>query len=134
MSFRNASVDLIVVFILSFGLLITSAIYGIFMALPLLAALVLFASCLYARGFPLSALVNMSITGAKKSFPVIQVLLLIGILTATWIAAGTVPALVYYGTSLLSGQFFILWAFLLTSLVSILTGTALNEDIVIAHG
>ena len=124
MSFRNASVDLIVVFILSFGLLITCAIYGIFMALPLLAALVLFASCLYARGFALSALVNMSITGAKKSFPVIQVLLLIGILTATWIAAGTVPALVYYGTSLLSGQFFILWAFLLTSLVSILTGTA----------
>ncbi|MEM9150921.1 MAG: hypothetical protein AAGB19_10760 [Cyanobacteria bacterium P01_F01_bin.3] len=49
--------------------------------------------------------------------PVIQVLLLIGILTAVWMAAGTVPALVYYGTGLVSGRFFILWAFLLTSMI-----------------
>ena len=116
--------DLIVAFVISFVLLVTSAICGVFIAFPLLIALVLFSGVLIARGFSLRALCHMGWLGAKRSLPVVQVLLLIGMLTAVWIAAGTVPALVYYGTSLLSGRFFILWAFLLTSMVSVLTGTA----------
>jgi len=116
--------DLIVVFSISFALLITSAIQGIFIAYPLLIALALFIAVLLNRGFSLRALLKMGIAGARQSFPVVQVLLLIGMVTAIWMAAGTVPALVYYGTGLISGKFFLLWAFLLTSAVSILTGTA----------
>lgn len=121
---RRQPIDLIVVFLVSFGLLLTSAIRGIFIAFPLAIALTLFSAVLFARGFSLRALFCMGWAGAKKSLPVIQVLLLIGVLTAVWMAAGTVPALVYYGTGLISGRFFILWAFVLTSVVSVLTGTA----------
>jgi len=116
--------DLIVVFIVSFALLITCAVRGIFIVFPLAIALSLFSGVLLTRGFSPTAILQMGWFGAKKSLPVVQVLLLIGCLTAVWMAAGTVPALVYYGTGLISGRFFILWAFLLTGIVSVLTGTA----------
>lgn len=124
MSPTRHPIDLVVVFLISFALLVTSAIRGIFIAFPLAIALALFSGVLLTRGFSPKALLHMGWLGAKKSLPVIQVLLLIGMLTAIWMAAGTVPALVYYGTGLISGRFFILWAFLLTSVVSVLTGTA----------
>ena len=116
--------DLIAVLLISFGLLITSAINGIFIAYPLLAALLLLISILLRRGFPLKALLKMGLLGARQALPVVKVLLLIGIITAVWMAAGTVPALVYYGTSLVSGQIFLLWAFMLTGVVSTLIGTS----------
>ena len=66
----------------------------------------------------------MAFAGAKQALPVVYILLLIGVLTAVWMAAGTVPALVYYGTQLISPRFFILWAFLLSSAISGLIGTS----------
>jgi NhaC family Na+:H+ antiporter len=56
--------------------------------------------------------------------PVLTILLLIGAVTATWMAAGTVPAIVSYGIRLINPHWFILAAFLLTSLVSLLIGTS----------
>ncbi|MEL6555829.1 MAG: Na+/H+ antiporter NhaC family protein [Cyanobacteria bacterium J06621_11] len=116
--------DLIAVLLISFGLLITSAINGIFIAYPLLAALLLLIGILLRRGFSLKALLKMGLLGARQALPVVKVLLLIGIITAVWMAAGTVPALVYYGTGLVSGQFFLLWAFMLTGVISTLIGTS----------
>ncbi len=121
---QSKNLDLIVVLLLSFCLLVGSASAGIFIAYALAASLLLFVSVLNRRGFPLSALLRMGLAGARQSLPVVQVLLLIGMVTAVWMAAGTVPALVYYGTRLISAQFFVLWAFLLSSAVSILIGTS----------
>ena len=116
--------DLIAVLFISFGLLVISALTQTFIAYPLMVALGLFTAVLIRRGFSLSSLFTMAIAGARLALPVVYVLLLIGILTAVWMAAGTVPALVYYGTGLISARFFILWAFLLTSIVSVLMGTS----------
>ncbi|MEO1621902.1 MAG: Na+/H+ antiporter NhaC family protein, partial [Cyanobacteria bacterium J06632_3] len=121
---NNNNLDLVAVLLISFGLLLLSALTGRFMAYPLLCALLLFVAALYRRGFSLSALFRMGLSGARQSIPVVQVLLLIGMVTAVWMAAGTVPALVYYGTELMSPRFFILWAFVLTAGVSVLTGTS----------
>ncbi len=120
--FKN--LDLIGVLLISFALLVTSALIGSFMAYPLLAALILFILMLMRRGFSLKSLLRMGFIGARQSLPVVKVLLLIGMVTAVWMAAGTVPALVYYGTGLISPRFFILWAFLLTGAVSVLMGTS----------
>lgn len=66
----------------------------------------------------------MGIQGSRKALPVFTILLLIGAVTSTWMAAGTVPAIVYYGIQLINPRWFILAAFLLTSLVSVLIGTS----------
>ncbi len=118
------NLDLIGVLFLSFALLVASALSGGYIAYPLLAALVLFTVTLKRRGFSLTSLLRMGVQGARQSLPVVNVLLLIGMITAVWMAAGTVPALVYYGTGLISPRFFVLWAFLLTSAVSLLMGTS----------
>ena len=116
--------DLAIVLLLSFCLLVGSALAGIFIAYALAISLFLLMVTLHRRGFAVTALLRMGLRGARQAFPVVQVLLLIGMVTAVWMAAGTVPALVYYGTQMMSAQFFILWAFILSGAVSILIGTS----------
>jgi NhaC family Na+:H+ antiporter len=43
---------------------------------------------------------------------------------AVWIAAETVPVLVYRGIKSIDSQYFIFWAFILTSVISVLLGTS----------
>lgn len=123
----NNNLDLITVLLLSFGLLVSSALTGTFIAYPLLVSLILFMAVLVRRGFAVRSLLKMGQVGALQALPVVKVLLLISMITAIWMASGTVPALVYYGTNLISPRFFILWAFILTGLVSTLIGTSFGS-------
>ncbi|NJK38168.1 MAG: Na+/H+ antiporter NhaC family protein [Oscillatoriales cyanobacterium RM2_1_1] len=116
--------DLILVFLVSFLLLIFSTLQGYFIAYPLLISMGFLVMVLIRRGFSFEALMTMAATGGKKSFSVISILILIGAVIATWLAAGTVPALIYYGMKWIHPQLFILSAFLLTSVVSLLIGTS----------
>lgn len=116
--------DLLFFVIISFFLLLVSAIKGYFVVYPLLASLAIFIAILLNRGFQLNNLIKMAVAGSQKSFSVISILLLIGAVMAVWMAAGTVPVLVYWGIKLISPQYFIFWAFVLTSMVSLLLGTS----------
>jgi len=64
-------------------------------------------------------------TGEKFAavFPVILILLSIGMLIGTWMFSGTIPMLVYYGVKLVNPQFMIVTAFLVTAAMS-LTGSS----------
>lgn len=108
----------------SVTLLLLCSLKGVYIAYPLLLILALFWGICWQRGFTMQALWQMSWQGCRKALPVLSILTLIGAVTATWIAAGTVPAIVYYGTQLIQPQGFVLAAFLLTSLVSLLIGTS----------
>jgi NhaC family Na+:H+ antiporter len=116
--------DFLLVFIVSFVLLLFSSMQGYFVAYALLAAMIMFVVVLVNRGYKLKGLVAMAAIGSRKSLPVLTVLLPIGALTAIWMAAGTIPAIVYYGMTLMHPQYFILAAFVLTSLVSLLIGSS----------
>lgn len=116
--------DLLIAIASSFILLLISTRKGIFIAYPLLAAMLIFILLLVRRGFTLKNLLLMAFRGSKKSISVFSVLLIIGVVTAVWMAAGTVPAIVYYGIRLINPKFFILAAFLLTGFVSLLIGTS----------
>ncbi|MGG6295973.1 Na+/H+ antiporter NhaC family protein [Leptolyngbya sp. AN02str] len=115
---------MLVTLLLSFGLLLWSALQGVFVAYPLLVSMALFMLVLMRHGFTLRELGRMAIAGGKKSFPVISVLLLIGAVTASWMAAGTVPAIMYYGLQVVHPRSFVPVAFLLSSGVSLLIGTS----------
>lgn len=52
------------------------------------------------------------------------ILLLIGGLTATWMASGVVPAMVYYGLQILSPQYLLVAAVVIASIVSVATGSS----------
>ena len=54
----------------------------------------------------------------------IIILLSIGALTATWMLSGIVPTMIYYGLKLIHPKIFIVLAFLLCALVSLLAGSS----------
>ena len=116
--------DLLFALLFAFGLLFASGLQGIFIAYPLLLTLILFVLLYLRRGYSLKPLMGMIYAGARKSFSVLSILLPIGALIAAWMASGTVPALVFYGIKLIHPEYFVLSAFLLTSLVSVLMGTS----------
>ena len=115
---------LIFFLIISFLLLLISVWQGVFIVYPLLASLTVLFLLLCQRGFKPRTLLILALTGSKKSFSVIYILLLIGGLIAVWMTAGTVPALVYYGIQMINPHYFILSAFILSILVSLLIGTS----------
>lgn len=116
--------DLILFLIFSFVLLLISVFKGYFIVYPLLASMIALFFLLLKRGFEPNKLFTLAWNGSKKSFSVIYILLLIGIVISIWMTAGTVPAIVYYGIQIINPSYFIVSAFLLTILVSLLIGTS----------
>ncbi len=59
-----------------------------------------------------------------KAMPALLIVICVGLLIGSWIAAGTIPMLVYYGLKIISPKFFLLTASLVCSVVSLFTGTS----------
>ncbi len=59
-----------------------------------------------------------------KSMASILILLLIGTLSGTWLLSGVVPALIYYGLDMLEPRIFLFAAVVISSLVSLATGSS----------
>lgn len=116
--------DVILFLIFSFTLLVISAFRGYFIVYPLLISMISLFYLLLKRGFKLDQLFSLAWNGSKKSFSVIYILLLIGAVIAIWMTAGTVPAIVYYGIQIINPSYFIVSAFFLSLLVSLLIGTS----------
>ncbi|WP_411843743.1 Na+/H+ antiporter NhaC [Salinicoccus sp. HZC-1] len=60
----------------------------------------------------------------NMAMPAILVLISIGILIGTWMIAGTIPMMIYYGLELINPQFIVLIAFIVSAIISIVTGTS----------
>lgn len=110
-----------------FILLMLSVYKGINIFYPLFLGLIIFIIIAYRRGFKPKELGDMVLKGSRKSFAIISILLLIGAITGIWRASGTVAYIVYYGIKLMNPSYFILYAFVLTSIVSFLLGTSLGS-------
>lgn len=60
----------------------------------------------------------------SKIWGALLILVIVGFMIGSWMIGGTIPMLIYYGLKLISPKYLALTAFLLTSIVSILTGTS----------
>ncbi len=116
--------DIILVFALSFVLLLFSILKGVFIGYSLIVCFLLFALLAFRKGFSIKEILTMSYNGGKKVFLVLRIFVLIGAITAAWMASGTVAGIVYYGIELMHPKFFFLYAFLICVIVSFLLGTA----------
>jgi NhaC family Na+:H+ antiporter len=116
--------EITVAFIFCFLLLIYSSVKGIFVGYTLIIGLLIFIVLACKRGFKFIDVIHMAYAGGKKSFIVLEIFILIGAVTSTWMASGTVSAIVYYGMQFLNPNIFVVYVFLITSLVSFLLGTS----------
>jgi len=60
----------------------------------------------------------------RKALPAILIMLCVGVMIGTWMAAGTIPMIVYFGLKLISPQFFLVTACLVCSITALATGTS----------
>lgn len=58
-----------------------------------------------------------------KGLPAMLIVVVVGALIGSWLAAGTIPMLIYYGLGLIAPKMFLVTASLATGIVSLLTGT-----------
>ncbi len=77
-----------------------------------------------SRKMPPSQLFRASLRGVRSVKNILALFLLIGMMTSLWRSAGTIPAIIAYSSRLIHPSVFVLMAFLLNCLVSVLTGTA----------
>ena len=63
----------------------------------------------------------------KKAFIAIFIFVFVGMIIGTWMLSGTIPMMLYYGLKWMDPNMYLVSAFLLTSLVSLCTGTSFGS-------
>lgn len=76
------------------------------------------------KGHRAEAVFRMSVSGIKTVKNVLMIFGLIGLITALWRAAGTIPVIVCYSARLIYPSAFLLLTFVLNAMLSVLTGTS----------
>ncbi|SHJ25695.1 Na+:H+ antiporter, NhaC family [Dethiosulfatibacter aminovorans DSM 17477] len=76
------------------------------------------------KGLPWSV-INESIEyGGKMAMGSVMILMIIGMITGSWIASGTVPMMIYWGLKLISPNIFLVSACIICGIISIVTGSS----------
>lgn len=60
----------------------------------------------------------------EMGMPSILVLLMVGFISSSWLASGTIPALIVYGLKVLNPSIFLVATFLITAIVGVATGSS----------
>jgi Na+:H+ antiporter, NhaC family len=113
----------VVLAVFAVGLLACS-LAGVPTVMPLLAGFILFFVYGLVRGHGWPEMARASWNGVRTAAKILITFMLIGVLTATWRASGTIVYIVNATSGLCSGSVIVLATFLLCSLVSFLTGTS----------
>lgn len=73
---------------------------------------------------PLSVMEEGILHGTKIATISMMILMFIGVMIPAWIAAGTIPSLIYYGVQIISPSVFLLTTILVCSISTLATGTS----------
>ena len=106
------------------AILLFCVILGVPLLFALAAGLVLFLLYGLRRGFAPRELAGMCVQGIMTVRNILITFFLIGVLTALWRAAGTIPVIVSFASRLIRPSVCLLMAFLLNCGLSMLTGTS----------
>ncbi len=112
------------VFVLVISLYVGIRIFDISPHIPLVIATVAAGLVAAAKGVDWERLEMGMVKGISVALPSILILMAIGMLIGTWIASGVVPYMITLGLKLLSPGFFLPAACLISSIVSLSTGSS----------
>ncbi len=76
------------------------------------------------QGYSWKELEDGIMDSIRKGMPAMAIVIIVGIMIAAWIVSGSIPMLVYYGLKIVSPQLFLVTACVVSSIVSVLTGTS----------
>ncbi|MDO9548693.1 MAG: Na+/H+ antiporter NhaC [Candidatus Marinimicrobia bacterium] len=92
--------------------------------IPLISAAAVAAIVAVFSGYRWEKIRTGMINTIKISLPAILVLMIIGMIIGTWITAGIVPTMIYYGLKIISPRVFLLATALICCIVSLATGSS----------
>ena len=105
-------------------LVIGIVIYGVDPHIPMIIGIVIAALMSIHLGFTWDDIQKFMVKGINQAMISILILSIIGVLIGTWIDAGVVPTMIYYGLKILHPNIFFLAACLICSITSLATGTS----------
>ena len=92
---------------------------------PLLLLVAVFTGCVAkAHGLTFDEMMAGIKEKINLAMPSILVLISVGMLIGTWMIAGTVPMMIYYGIQIVSAKYIVFVSFIIAAVVSIVTGTS----------
>ncbi|TCP30958.1 transporter (NhaC family) [Scopulibacillus darangshiensis] len=100
------------------------AIYEIKAEFVLISATLFATVFAYFHGYHWNDIQELMAKKFKTALPGALILLSVGMLVGTWIAAGTIPLLVNYGLELINPKYLYITAFVVTAIISLCTGTS----------
>ncbi|GAU78232.1 Na+/H+ antiporter NhaC [Fusibacter sp. 3D3] len=92
--------------------------------ITLIAASVVASIVALYSGFTWDDIQEGILYGCKIAMLPMLILMMVGVLIASWIPAGTIPTLIYYGLKILSPQIFLFTVCLICSVASLATGSS----------
>lgn len=115
---------LLIAFLIFVAAMLLAVIQNFSMVIALLIGLAAFSAVGVRKGYSLTQLAVMSKNAVKESLVVLEVLFVIGFITAVWRVAGTITIFVYYGMKIITPSLFLLITFLLSCFLSYALGTS----------
>lgn len=104
--------------------MVLAVIKGFSMVGALIIGLVAFLLAGRSKGFSFREMLGESVKSIRSSLVVIEVMLIIGFITAAWRVSGTIIVFVYYGMKIILPPLFLIITFALTCLLSYALGTS----------
>jgi NhaC family Na+:H+ antiporter len=115
---------LIIFLVMVFMLIVTVVFLEGYVQMALLVSALVAAVVAIVNGFKWAYLEKGIMANIGRSTQAILILFTVGIMIATWIAGGIVPALIYYGLMILSPGIFLAAACVICCIVSLATGSS----------
>ena len=76
------------------------------------------------HGYTWKELETGIVDSISRAMPAMLIVICVGLLVGSWIASGTIPMLIYYGLKIISPSYFLVTACIVSSFVSLFTGTS----------
>lgn len=105
-------------------LIVGIMVLGVDIHVLLILGLVVTVIVSFRLGYTFDDLMEGMKTSIGRAMTALLIFILIGAIIGSWITAGTVPALIYYGLKFLTPKFFLPIGLILCSITSLCTGTS----------
>lgn len=121
---RVTPIQAVVVLALVAGLIIVFARVGANGTVAMgLTWVIIYLSCIVMK-FDWNAILGAGFDALRRVMGAVMILFTVGMLIGAWIAGGTIPTIIYYGLAIINPKVFLPCCLLITSVMSIFTGTS----------
>lgn len=121
---KTPMLDSIILLVIIIAEVVVCVRNGLDLGVPLFITWVIMFLYCKVRKVDWSIVEGYALQGVRDGFQSVVIVAAVGCLIGTWILAGTVPTLIYYGLNILQPSIFLPATLLLCALLSTLTGTS----------